>query len=91
LLAGEKKESAGEIFNLGYSSPISVNELVDKMYRLSGKPKKIKFVEKQKGDVDVTYSDTSKANKILNYYPQVSIDEGLKKTFEWQLQYNSSH
>jgi len=91
LLAGEKKESAGEVFNLGYSSPISVNDLVDKMYLLSGKPKKVKFIEKQKGDVDVTYSDTSKANKILNYYPQVSIDEGLKKTFEWQLQYNSSH
>jgi len=90
LLAGEKTESAGEVFNLGYSSPISVNELVDKMYTISGKPKKIKFIDKQKGDVEVTYSDTSKANKILNYYPQVNIDEGLKRTFEWQVHYNSS-
>ena len=32
ILAGEKDESKGEIFNLGYSNPISVNQLVDKKY-----------------------------------------------------------
>jgi UDP-glucuronate 4-epimerase len=89
LLAGEKRESAGEIFNLGYSNPISVNELVEKMYELSGKPKKIKYGEKQKGDVEITYSDTRKANKVLNYYPQISINEGLKRTYEWQINYLS--
>ena len=83
-LAAEKKESAGQVFNLGYSSPISVNDLVEKMYAISGKSKKVKYIESQQGDVDITYSNTEKAKKILNYHPQVNIDEGLKKTYEWQ-------
>jgi len=84
VLAGEKNESIGEVFNLGCSNPIKVNDLIDKMYKLTGKSKKIKYVEKQQGDVDITYSNTEKAKKFLNYYPEVNIDDGLKRTFEWQ-------
>jgi len=83
-LAAEKAESSGQVFNLGYSNPISVNDLVEKMYAISGKTRKIKYIENQKGDVDITYSNTEKAKKILNYHPQVNIDEGLKKTYDWQ-------
>ena len=83
-LAAEKTESAGQVFNLGYSNPISVNDLVEKIYAISGKSKKVKYIESQQGDVDITYSNTEKAKKILNYHPQVNIDEGLKKTYEWQ-------
>ena len=89
ILAGEKKESTGEVFNLGCSNPISVNNLVKKMYDFAETPKKIKYIEKQKGDVDITYSNTDKAKEILNYYPQIQIDEGLKRTFEWQKSNNN--
>ena len=37
ILAAESSKSSGEVFNLGYSNPISVLELVSKMYALSGK------------------------------------------------------
>ncbi|MCK4236306.1 MAG: GDP-mannose 4,6-dehydratase [Candidatus Krumholzibacteria bacterium] len=84
ILSAEKKESEGEVFNLGCSNPIKVNNLVDKMYYIVNKPKKVKYIEKQQGDVDITYSNTEKAKKILGYYPQVNIDEGLRKTYEWQ-------
>lgn len=83
ILASEKKESNGEIFNLGCSNPISVNNLVEKMYIITKKPKKIKHDVEQKGDVDITYSNTDKAKKVLNYYPRVNIEEGLKYTYEW--------
>ncbi len=83
ILAGEISESSGQIFNLGCSNPIMVNDLVEKMYKITKKQKKVKFGAKQKGDVDVTYSNTDKAKKILNYYPQVNIDKGLEKTYEW--------
>jgi len=84
LLAAENPNSAGEIFNLGCSNPIQVIDLVNKMYDISGRPQKLKFVEKQEGDVDVTHSDITKAKHILKYSPQVYIDEGLQKTFKWQ-------
>ena len=85
ILASEKKESSGQAFNLGLSNPISINQLVDKMYDIANKPKKVKYVEKKKGDMDITHADITKASKILNYKPKVDIDEGLRKTYEWQL------
>ncbi|MFX1393592.1 MAG: GDP-mannose 4,6-dehydratase [Promethearchaeota archaeon] len=84
ILSAESKKSIGEVFNLGVSSPISINSLVEKMYKLVKKPKKVRYIEKQQGDVDITYSNTEKAKKILNYHPQIDIDEGLRRTFEWQ-------
>ena len=69
LLAAESPDSTGEAFNLGCSNPIQVIDLVNKMYEISGRPQKLKFVEKQKGDVDVTHSDITKAKQILKYSP----------------------
>lgn len=85
ILAAEKHESTGQIFNLGCSNPISVNELVKKMYNLTNAQKKVRYVEKQQGDVDVTHADTNKASKILNFQSKISIDEGLKRQYEWQI------
>jgi UDP-glucose 4-epimerase len=90
ILAAESPNSAGEIFNLGCSNPIKVIELVSKMYEISGKKQKLKFMEKQEGDVDVTHSDITKAKDVLGYTPKVFIDEGLQKTFEWQSKFSAT-
>jgi len=83
ILSGEKEEAIGQVFNLGFSSPITVNKLIEKMYSIANVPEKVKYGEKKKGDVEVTHSDTTKAKKMLNYHPKVDIDTGLRKTFEW--------
>jgi len=83
ILSAEKPESSGQVFNLGCSNPITVNDLVKKMYNIAGKPKNVKYIEKQKGDVDITHSDTNKAKKMLNFQPKIKIDEGLQKSYDW--------
>lgn len=83
ILSGEKKESSGEAFNLGCANPITVNQLVDMMFNIAGKTKKVKYIEKQKGDVDITHANIEKAKKILKYEPRLSVNEGLTKTYEW--------
>ena len=87
ILAGEKDSATGEVFNLGGSSPIEVNELVEKMYSITKVQKKIRFIEKQKGDVDLTHSDITKARKLLGFSPKVTIDVGLKNQYQWQTSY----
>lgn len=91
ILAGEKEEANGEIFNLGYSNPISINDLVDKMYQIVEKPKKIKFLQKQKGDVDITHSEITKAKSMLNFKPKIDIMKGLKLQYEWQSKIGNLH
>lgn len=85
ILACEKETSNGETFNLGCSNPISVNELVNKMYKITNEEKNIKFIEKQQGDVDITHSNITKARKLLNYNPKVEIDEGLMCQYKWHI------
>ncbi|MHA1986192.1 MAG: NAD-dependent epimerase/dehydratase family protein [Promethearchaeota archaeon] len=84
ILASEIKQSSGEVFNLGCSNPIQLNQLIEKMYKIADRPKNTQYLEKQKGDVRITSSKIDKARSILQFDPKVNIDEGLKKAFEWQ-------
>lgn len=83
ILASEKRESSGQAFNLGLSNPISINQLVNKIYDISNKPKNVRYYEKKKGDMDITHADISKAKNLLNYNPKINIDEGLQRTYNW--------
>ncbi len=74
-----------EVFNLGRSDTIKLSELIKKIENKLGIKAKIKRLELQPGDVDQTYADTSKAKKILQYNPKVSIDIGLDKFIDWYL------
>ncbi|MFX1594339.1 MAG: GDP-mannose 4,6-dehydratase [Promethearchaeota archaeon] len=85
ILACENDASNGEVFNLGCSNPISVNNLVKKIYKLTNKPEKVIYLDKQQGDVDVTYSNINKAKNLLNYAPKIDIDEGLANVYQWHI------
>lgn len=85
ILAAEIDQSSGEVFNLGCSNPVSINQLVDKMYKIAKKPKNVQYYDRQKGDVEITHSNIDKAKKVLNFEPKVNIDDGLPKAYEWQL------
>jgi UDP-glucuronate 4-epimerase len=37
----------------------------------------------QDGDVEMTYADIGKANKLLNYVPKLPFSEGIKRFKEW--------
>lgn len=73
----------GEVFNIGGGSKITVNEVIKVLEEITGKNARIRYVEKQKGDVKHTKADISKAQNLLNYKPDITIIEGLKKEYEW--------
>ena len=37
----------------------------------------------QPGDVNITYANIKKAQKLLKYSPKVPIEEGIKRLVEW--------
>ena len=71
-----------DVFNLGNSIPVSLNEFIDTCEKITNKKAIIEYLPEQLGDVPHTYADISKAKKYLNYEPQTSLEEGLKKTYE---------
>ncbi|MFH1055306.1 MAG: SDR family NAD(P)-dependent oxidoreductase [Candidatus Altiarchaeota archaeon] len=69
-------------YNIGGGTTITVKELAERIIELTGKGR-IKYVEDQKGDVEHTSSDTTKARGELDWTPKVKFDDGLKGTVEW--------
>ena len=82
ILAGNS-EIEGGVFNVGGGSRISVNKLIKLLEEIIGKEARIKYIEKQKGDVWDTLADTTKISNELNWEPEVKIEEGLKRFVEW--------
>jgi nucleoside-diphosphate-sugar epimerase len=82
LAAGKIPEAVGEVFNIGGGSRVTLMELLNIMEQVIGHPIRKNYVDKAAGDARHTSADVSKAQKILNYVPQVSLAEGL--TAEWQ-------
>ena len=72
-----------EIFNLGESQVVKLSELVKNLEMNLEKKAKIKYAEKQPGDVNTTFADISKAESILNYRPTVKVKDGIEKYCSW--------
>ena len=86
ILAGVayvQKENTFEIINLGNSQTVPLHKFISLIGKYLGKKPKIKRLPLQPGDMKKTYSDITKAKKLLNYNPQTSIEEGLKNLVEW--------
>jgi UDP-glucuronate 4-epimerase len=72
-----------EIYNLGESQPISVNDLVTELEHALGKKAARQYLPLQPGDVDRTYADVAKAETCLGYKPSTDIRAGLAHFVAW--------
>ncbi len=73
----------GEIVNIGTSKGTTVNELFRMLKEITGYEKDPVYAPPRPGDLRKSILDVSKAAKVLNWTPKVSLEEGLKKTVEW--------
>jgi UDP-glucose 4-epimerase len=83
LRAGATDVVNGEAFNVGGSEPIAHAELVKKLVTLAGSGS-YRFVEwpveKKAIDIGSFYADSSRFTAATGWQPQVSLDEGLRRT-----------
>ncbi|MDR2772547.1 MAG: GDP-mannose 4,6-dehydratase [Elusimicrobiota bacterium] len=78
-----------EIINLGGDHPIVLNEMIEIIEKQIGKKSTREVLPSQKGDVDKTISDITKAKNLLNYHPQISFKEGIKRFLSWRDEQNN--
>jgi UDP-glucose 4-epimerase len=83
LAAATAPQAVGEIFNIGAGSRVVLNEVLDTMAEIVGKPIKKNYIEKAMGDAGHTAADVSKARQILGYQPQILLKEGLTQEWQW--------
>ena len=92
LAAVLEKGPSGEIFNIGSTHEISIVDLAKLIHRLSGvaTPLKLNFIPydeiggRKYEDVRRRVPDVSKANRLLGFSAKVSLEDGLKRTIDWQ-------
>lgn len=72
-----------QIINLGNQNPISLNDLINKIQKITGKNFIINRLPSQEGDVEITFASIEKAQKLLNYLPKINIEKGLTIFKQW--------
>ncbi len=78
-----KEGIGGEVANLGNPHERIIFELAEIIRRLTNSKSEISFKELPQDDPERRCPDISKAEKLLNWNPKISLEQGLQKTIEW--------
>ncbi len=82
IAAGERGVS-GRAYNVGGGSRVSMNDVIEIIGRVAGKPLDVRHEPAQKGDMRDTYADTSLARADLGFAPSVTLEQGIEAEYRW--------
>jgi nucleoside-diphosphate-sugar epimerase len=69
--------------NIGSDRMVTINELVDIVSKIANKKLKKKYLLDKPQGVRGRNSDNTLLRKTLNWVPQIALEEGLSKTYNW--------
>jgi UDP-glucose 4-epimerase len=84
----------GELINVGNNcEPITIKELADKIIKLSNSKSSVKFItfeesKRNRSEILIRVPNIKKAEKLLDYVPKISLEEGILKVIKKQLNDN---
>jgi len=90
MLLADHPKAENEIFNIGTNDEITINYLIEFLSRFHGK--KIEPIKEEFDGAGTSrrVPDISKITK-LGYTPEIFLEEGFKKTYDWYKEYFNSH
>ncbi|OGS27172.1 MAG: hypothetical protein A2297_08895 [Elusimicrobia bacterium RIFOXYB2_FULL_48_7] len=84
ILAMQKKTPCGgAVFNVSTNTTVTVAGMHDKISKIMNMPAAREHIEFPEGNVVHSQGDNTLIKKELGFKPEVSLDEGLKKTIDW--------
>ncbi len=72
-----------EIINLGGDRPVVITDIVKMLEDEIGREAVIKYGPRASADIQATWANIDRANRLLDWQPRVSIEEGLSLTVQW--------
>lgn len=79
----DNSNAINQAYNIGFGEQTSLRQLVQQLKKISGSDIEAKYIGERPGDVKHSLADISKAKSLLGYDPDISVEEGLQKTFNW--------
>ena len=84
-LLDKKNIDKVETFNLGTGTGSSVLEVITAFEKVSDKKLNYQIVGRREGDIVEAYANTDKANEVLGWKAQSSLEESLASAWKWEL------
>ena len=80
----ERPQAVGEVFNLGNPQGTTTNlQLALTIKRLTGSSSKLVFEPHPGPEVEIRIPSIAQAQSLLDYRPQVLLEQGISRTIEW--------
>ena len=83
-LIESKNESKVETFNIGTGTGSTVLEVINAFEKVSGQKLPYKLVDRREGDVIEAFADTEKANSVLGWKAQSTLEEAMDSAWKWE-------
>jgi UDP-glucose 4-epimerase len=83
-LLDKKNLEKVETFNLGTGTGSSVLEVITAFEKVSNKKLPYKIVARREGDITSAYANTDKANNVLGWKAQSTLEESLASAWKWE-------
>jgi UDP-glucose 4-epimerase len=83
-LLNNKNLAKVETFNLGTGTGSSVLEVIHAFEKVSGQKLPYKIVDRREGDITSAYANTDKANKVLGWKAESTLEEAMASAWKWE-------
>lgn len=88
IVAALDRPMGYEIINLGRGEPVLLKDFVAMMEELSGRKANVVPTPRLASDFVRNEADISKARRLLDYHPTVSVNDGVRRFWEWYQAYD---
>jgi len=73
-----------EIFNLGTGTGSTVLEVIHAFEKVSGQKLPYKIVDRRAGDITSAYANTDKANDVLGWKAESTLEQAMESAWKWE-------
>lgn len=80
----DKSDEALEVFNIGTGNGVSVLQLINAFEKATGVKVPHKIVGRRAGDIEKIWADPKKANEVLGWTAQETIEDTMLSAWKWQ-------
>jgi UDP-glucuronate 4-epimerase len=81
--AAETPAAAGEIYNIGGGSQVSLLETIELIESIAGTRLEVVHLARERGDVHDTGADTGRARAELGFSAETTLEQGMVAEFAW--------